>query len=435
VLLAGVTLAAAVVGLLSAVYPALVLSSFRPAAVLKGGVVQASGSPFARSALVVAQFAILVGLIATTATVYRQTEFALGQGLGGADSKLILRVMAPCTSGFAQAVRQLPGVARAACSSVVAVDSSNQGLVKVQLGGRHTALFDFAPVDFGFFETYGVRPLAGRLFQPDHGEDRVLADPATAAQPTVILNQTAARKLGFSDPRAAVGRQMNWARIRPGAGPQQGPPPVAPSRIVGVVPDLPASVRVAADPTFYYVDPHQAGALSIRLTGRDVPQTLAAMAAAWKRTGAPQSFQPLFLSQVQLNLYLDLIIQRATVAICSGLAVLIACLGLFALSAYTAERRTKEIGIRKAMGASTSDLVKLLVWQFTIPVLWAIAIAVPIAYWAMTQWMRGFVYHVGLSPWTFVLAAGAAVAVAWATVAYQSYRVARARPAQALRYE
>ena len=434
-LLAGVTGAVTVVGLLAAVYPALVLSSFRPAAVLKGGVVQASGSPLARSALVVVQFAILVGLIVTTATVYRQTEFALSQGLGAADSKLILRVMAPCNGPFADEVRRLPGVSRAACSSIVAVDTSNQGLVKVELGGSRTALFDFAPVDFGFFETYGVKPLAGRLFLPGHGEDRVLADPAASAQPTVILNETAARKLGFSDPRAAIGRQMGWARIRPGAGPQQGPPPVAPSRIVGVVPDLPASVRVAADPTFYYVDPNQAGALSIRLTGRAIPQTLGAMAAAWKRTGALQAFQPLFLSQLRLSLYLDLIIQRATIAICAGLAVLIACLGLFALSAYTTERRTKEIGIRKAMGASTSDVVKLLVWQFTIPVLWAIAIAVPVAYWAMDAWMRGFVYHVALSPWTFVLAAAAAVAIAWATVTYQSYMVARARPVQALRYE
>jgi putative ABC transport system permease protein len=432
-LLPGVIGAAMVIGLAASVYPALVLSSFRPAAVLKGGAVQASGSPFARSALVVVQFAILVGLIVTTATIYRQTEFALAQGLGAMNSKLILRVLAPCNGGFAQEARKLPGVARAACSSVVALDPSNQGLVKVGLGGSRAALFDFAPVDFGFFETYSVKPLAGRLFLPDRGEDRV--DLTTSAQPTVILNETAARKLGFSDPRAAIGRRMNWARMRPGAGPQQGPPPLAPSTIIGVVPDLPVTVRVAADPTFYYVDATQAGALSIRLNGQDVPGALSALAAAWKRTGAVQTFQPSFLSQFRLNLYLDLIIQRLTVAICAGLAVLIACVGLFALSAYTVERRTKEIGVRKVMGASTLDVLKLLLWQFTKPVLWANLIAWPVAFWATDQWLQGFAYRVSLPPWLFLGASVAAVLIAWATVGGQAWLVARAKPATALRYE
>jgi putative ABC transport system permease protein len=142
-----------------------------------------------------------------------------------------------------------------------------------------------------------------------------------------------------------------------------------------------------------------------------------------------------FWSQYRLTQYLDIIIQGTTIAGCALLAVLIACVGLFALSAYTTERRTKEIGIRKVMGASTSDVVKLLVWQFTIPVLWAIAVALPLGFLAMNHWLHGFVYHVNPSPWTFVLAAIAAVAIAWATVIYQSYVVARAKPAGALRYE
>ncbi len=115
--------------------------------------------------------------------------------------------------------------------------------------------------------------------------------------------------------------------------------------------------------------------------------------------------------------------------------MLIACLGLFALSAYTTERRTKEIGVRKAMGADTRQVVLLLLWQFTIPVLAATAIAVPIGYLAMDWWLRGFAYHAPLSAWTFVLAAGAAVGIAWCTVSCQSFMVARARPSTALRYE
>jgi putative ABC transport system permease protein len=423
------------VGLLAAAYPALVLSSFRPAAVLKGGVVQATGSPLARSALVTVQFAILVGLIVTTATLYRQTQFALNRGLGTVDSRLIYNVFAPCSGAYPDEVRKLPGVAGVACSSVSALNTPDvQGVVKVQLGGGRTALFDWAPVDFGFFQLYGAKPLSGRLFQPDHGEDGVMADPNTAAQPTVIINETAAHALGFSDPHAAIGRQMNWARFRPASNPSQGSPPVAPSTIIGVAPDTPLTVRAAADPVFYYVIPKQ-GVLSIKLTGKDMPGTVRAIDAAWKRVGGGPLPREFFLSQNRLQSYLDLIIEEVAIAICAGLAILIACLGLFALSAYTTERRTKEIGVRKAMGARTGDVVLLLLWQFTLPVLAATAIAIPLSFLAMDWWLHGFAYRAPLSAWTFVLAAAAAVAIAWLTVSYQSFMVARAKPAGALRYE
>jgi putative ABC transport system permease protein len=122
-------------------------------------------------------------------------------------------------------------------------------------------------------------------------------------------------------------------------------------------------------------------------------------------------------------------------AICAGLSILLACLGLFALSAYMTERRTKEIGIRKAMGAGTPDVVALLLWQFTVPVLCAIAVAAPLGFFAMSDWLRQFAYRVPLSLWTVALAAAAAVVIAWLTVSWQSYVIARAKPAGALQYE
>jgi putative ABC transport system permease protein len=198
---------------------------------------------------------------------------------------------------------------------------------------------------------------------------------------------------------------------------------------------MPMTVRVAAEPTFYYVNPLSSFFVDIRLTGRDVPGTIRAIQDTWKRTNAGQPFNSLWLSQFRLGQYLDLTIQGTTVAICAGLTVLIACLGLFALSAFTTERRTKEIGVRKAMGADTRDVVVLLLWQFTVPVLVATAAAVPLGFLAMTWWLRGFVYHAPLSAWVFVLAAVAGVAIAWLTVSWQSFAVARAKPAGALRYE
>ena len=437
-LIAGVVGVTLLVGLLAAVYPALVLSSFRPAQVLKGGVVQASGSPLARSSLVVVQFAILVGLIATTTTIYRQTQYALTRGVGTVDSKLIVTVFSPCNSAFPDEVRKLPGVAAAACSSYNALSTPNtKNIADVRLGGSRRMSFDVAPVDFGFFELYGVRALAGRLFSRDQGEDAVLADPKTRAMPTVVINEAAAHDLGFSDARAAVGKQLVWTRYLPSTNPdpKAAVTVTAPSRIVGVIADVPATVRAATDPTFYYVVPKQLGVLSIRMTGQDIPGTVKGIGAAWKRTANGRPLSETFLSQFRLNLYLDLIIQGVTIAICAGLAVLIACLGLFALSAYTTERRTKEIGVRKAMGADTVQVVLLLLWQFTIPVLAAIAVAVPVGFFAMDWWLHGFTYHVSLSAWTFVAAAVAGVLIAWATVSWQSFMVARAKPAGALRYE
>jgi putative ABC transport system permease protein len=420
---------ALLIGLLAAVYPALVLSSFRPAAVLKGGIIRASGSPAARASLVAIQFAVLIGLIVTTTTIYRQTRFALSQGLGAGDSERILDVFS-CDPPFVAEVRKLPGVGAAACTTMHGLN-----LVKlaqrVQFGGGGQGDFDVAPIDVGLLEIYGVRPLAGRLVSSEHSEDRVLADPKTTVQPTVVLNQTAARKLGFADPRAAIGKTMTWTRdLEPGATPLTGP-----SRIIGVIPDQTVTVRSVVPPTFYFVMPKNLNLLAIKLSGKAIPATVDAIHALWKRTGNDRPVDQMFWSQYRADLYKDLTVQGETIAICAGLAVLISCLGLFALAAFMTERRTKEIGIRKAMGAGTRDVVLLLVWQFTIPVLCAVAVATPVGVWAMGGWLHQFAYRVPLSAWTFLLASAAAVVIAWLTVSYQSYAVARAKPAAALQYE
>ena len=130
-----------------------------------------------------------------------------------------------------------------------------------------------------------------------------------------------------------------------------------------------------------------------------------------------------------------MITQGVVLAVCAGLAIFIACIGLFALAAFTTERRTKEIGVRKAMGASTLDVVRLLLWQFAQPVLWANLIAWPAAWWVMNRWLQGFAYHVDLSPWYFLAGGGAAAMIAVLTVLGHCIAQARAKPVQALRYE
>jgi putative ABC transport system permease protein len=420
-----------VAGAAAGVYPALVMSSFRPAAVLRGGIVKPGGSTLVRQGLVVAQFAILIALIVTTVTIARQTMFALGDGMR-VDKDQTLIAFAPCTDAFRDQVRALPGVKAAGCSgsSALALYSLSDGVAN----GEIRRDLEADPVDFGFFEVYGLTPVAGRLFDRGRPQDGLHTD--TAAVSSIVLNETAVRALGFGGPADAVGRTVVWhGAVEPDAR----APPARPAQVIGVVRDFTfGDVHARIRPTFYYVGPKTAllsTALNVRLTGRQVPETLAGIDQAWKRLGGARPMTRVFTSQFMVFRYLDSLVQGAVVAICALLALFIASLGLLALSAFTAEQRTKEIGVRKAMGAGAGSIVHLLVWQFTKPVLLANLIAWPVAWVLMSNWLHGFAYHVGLQPLTFVLAAAVAVAIAWVTVSAQSLLAARAKPVQALRYE
>jgi putative ABC transport system permease protein len=425
--------------LLAGLYPALLLSSFRPAATLKGGVTQPAGSASVRQVLVVIQFAILIGLIVMTGTIYRQTNFALNEALRLDDTQVI-RMRALCRSAFAQEVTQLPGVKRGSCSddNSIAMGGSN---TIVTLPDRSTRTLQLGSIDAGFFELHGLKPLAGRFFSRSQGADMVLENPgprraAANVQPTIVINESALRLLGFSRPADVVGKSFAWTRWSAMRSSANQPPPSMPSQVVGVVSDFTlGTVRDPIRPMLYFVEPAETRYVLFKLDGRQLPETLRAIEAIWKRTGHDRPAGYVFESQVTQELYRDVITQGAVLAILSGLAISIACLGLFALAAFTTERRTKEIGVRKAMGAETWDVVKLLIWQFTKPVLWANLIAWPLAFWAMDHWLHGFAYHVDLPVWLFLSASAAAVLIAWVTVAGHSWLVARAKPATALRYE
>ena len=207
--IAGVALATA---LLAGAYPALVISGFRPASALKGGVGQRAGSAPVRQVLVVVQFAILIGLIVMTATVYRQTTFALTDAVR-LNTDQILRINAPCESAMKHQVVALPGVRQLACASQVVVAGGEEHNTAMQLG-RQPLTVSMAAVDVGFFEMHGLRPLAGRFFDPNRGQDMVLErmGDGMANQPTLVLNETGARQLGFKSPQDAVGKTVSWSR-------------------------------------------------------------------------------------------------------------------------------------------------------------------------------------------------------------------------------
>jgi putative ABC transport system permease protein len=429
----GIAGTALLTGLIAGAYPAFVLSSFAPAPALKGARGQRAGSAAVRQSLVVAQFAALIVLIIGTATIYRQTSFALKNVLRLNGDQVVL---VDCEPGFKQQVAALPGVKAAACVSYEALgESGTKTLVKDPVRGDITV--STAGADVGFFEMHGLQPLAGRFFSADRGEDMVLdrSNAGPEDQPSLVLNERAVRQLGFGSLQDAVGQSVDW--IRPyAAPPTAAQPSFRSSRIIGVVADFTfGSIRTAVEPTMYFVDPISTPFLSANVQGQRLPETLQSIDALWRSTGHVRPIKFEFLGEVMRSWYHGMQIQGGIIGASAGLAIVIACLGLFGLAAFTAERRTKEIGVRKAMGASRSEVVRLLLWQFTKPVLLANVVAWPLAYWAAAQWLNGFAYRVSLPLWLFLSASIVAVLIAWASVAAKAWLAANAQPAVALQCE
>jgi len=424
----GLLLLAVVTGVCAGFYPALVLSQFRPAGVFRGGLDRkVGGGTSVRQILVVSQFAVLITLMLATVVVYSQVRYAQAQGLRLKEDQALV-IDTSCVGPFWTEVRRLPGVRGAVCSEDLPVHKHASGSGALAATGRDASVSNVAVMP-GFFELYGLRPIAGRFFSADRtAETGTVALDDTFIGP-VVINETAVHRLGYSSPAAAVGQVLQHT-----PGPHNTRTDTSP--IIGVVPDFPVgSVREPVDAIVFHTGTGLFHMLSVELQGERIPETLAAIDGLWKRLGEPRPISRLFVDTYVQERYADDTRQGQMFAGFACVALFIACLGLFGLSAFTAERRTKEIGIRKAMGADRGEMVRMLLWQFTRPVLWANLIAWPAGYLIMHRWLQGFAYRIELEWWMFVLAGGVAVSIAWLTVSVHAFSVARARPVEALRYE
>jgi putative ABC transport system permease protein len=273
-----------------------------------------------------------------------------------------------------------------------------------------------------YFRVYGMRLVAGRTLSDARGEDVVVNSiPPGNDGRNILINQAGAALFGFS-PSQAVGKGVLY-----------GPSHV---RIVGVFADAQIDgARQPPRPTVYLNDRKDSTFVSVRVAPGQIPQVMAFVDRSWKRFAPNVAIDRHFLDESFDRLYLADQKQGAMFGIFVAVAISIACLGLFGLAAFTASRRTREIGIRKVFGARTRDLVFLLLWQFSIPVVIANAIAWPVAWYYLRDWLKGFSYHIALSPAYFAAAGFAALLIAWATILAHALRVARANPIHALRYE
>lgn len=426
-LLAAIGGGTVLVGLLSGLYPALVLSGFRPAATLRAGGAGPGGSGALRSTLVVGQFAVSIGLAIATIVMFRQVEFAHARDWGFDRRNMVviggIRNIAPAErEGLRRVLSTGPGIVGAALSTVVPFQLDDVRNMPVRPeGSTSTIAAQWIDITPEFPELYAMHLLSGRYLSKSHGRDL----SAGWANKNVVINLEMARRMGFT-PDQAVGKRFDL----------QGISLTMPMRIVGIVGNaMYFDPRSPARATVYLVDPSRYLSLSVKVRGDQLPaaesyidHTLRSFApgVALTRHLLADSFQGLFREDER---------QGAMFAAFAGIAVLIACLGLFGLVVFTGERSTKEIGVRKVSGARTHDILRLMLWRISLPVLIANLIAWPAAYAYLRHWLDGYVYRISPDPLDFLAAGVVALIIAWATVYANTLRLARANPVRALRYE
>jgi len=405
-----------ITGLLAGSYPALYLSGFTPATVLKGNFTARGSSSLFRNTMVVIQFAVSISLIVGTAIVYRQLKYIQQLNLGYDKENLLYVQMSGDLWSKYESLRTRLGSNRLTSqySFISELPTSSSGAtVSVEWAGKDPntqPLFYNTAIDENFEEVFKATMLSGH----GYGEN------AKADSVNIILNETAVKTMGLSV-ESAVGTKVRiWGRER---------------TIIGVVKDFNFKpIQQAIGPMF--LDRNTWGGYAIvRTLPGETEKTIKALEQICKEMNPSYPFSYSFVDQDIANLYKAEQRLGNLFNVFAVLAVVISCLGLYGLSAYLAERRTRELGIRKVLGASGFQLVYLLSATFTGPILIAACIAIPAAWYGMSQWLSGFAYHVSIEWTIFVIAFVLAVVIAWLTVSFESIKAASANPVNSLRSE
>jgi len=417
--LLGIILITLFVGLISGSYPAFLLSSFKPVSVLKGNNQKGSGRSLFRTVLVVSQFTISIVLIISMTVVYNQMEFFRNKKLGFNKDQLVIlpagERMLENIDGFKSILLQNPNIKSVAASDLIPSDKllNNWGAKRYE--GNSSVPLDFrlavVQVDYDFVETYQFEIASGRNFSREYASDD---------SNSYILNEAAAKRLGWS-PQDAVGKPLEYGNV--------------PGTVIGVLKDFNfESLHNEITPVVFVYNRFGMGNFTVRVAG-DIPGAIDFLKGIWEQYNPDYPFEYSFLNNDFEALYASEEQLGEIFGVFAFLAVFIACLGLFGLASFAAEQKTKEIGIRKVLGATVTNIVSRFTFEFVKLILIANIIAWPLAYYAMNTWLDTFAYKTDLALSTFISAGFIALIIAVATISFQAVKASLTNPAKTLKYE
>jgi len=402
-----------VIALISGGYVAFHVSRIRAVTVIKGKLYRGTAGVKVRRALIAIQLIILIALIMATLTVYSQLHYAQIRDLGFDRNNLLMlsiheQGFADKVGAFKAALKRNPDVIDVTAGLYLPPsDSYGKYQIPAADDPNRVVVVEGMSVDFDFIDTYGCKIVEGRAFSREFGSDSL---------ESMIVNQTAVRELGLTDP---IGKEVLYGK-----------------RIIGVVEDFYVhSLHNKITPMLMTIDSKYVFQVAVKLNPANVPAIMSYIEGVWKEFLPESPFSYGFFDESLRSLYSEeLGIGRMMLAF-TALAIFVACLGLFSMASFSAEQRTKEIGIRKSLGASVSDLVILLSKETALLVVVATVAATPVAYLIMSDWLNNFAYRITLGPLIFIAAGALALAIALATVGLQASRAAMANPVDSLRHE